>query len=122
MTDIRQALSHDAKMIAGAWFGLMAPGKGELKFELRNVRPSNRAMDALAELVRAGVVNVERFNRYGGLVYTPLVDCRWGFDFLRENADNPDAKWPITEPMTGGDAEAKRILAACLKAKEQADV
>lgn len=115
--DVREVLSFDAKCIAGAWFGLMTAGKGELTFGLQSVRPTERAMAALAELVEHGVVSVEKFNRFGGLVYTPLTDCRWGFDFLRSNEDNPAIKWAITEPITGGNAEVKRIIAACLRAK-----
>lgn len=109
-------LSFDANCIAGAWFGMMTPGKGDLTFELRTVRPSNRALDALAELVGAGIVSVEPFNRYGGLVYRPLVDCSWGYDFLREHHADPAIKWPITQPIEGGDREARRVQKTALAA------
>lgn len=114
-----EGLSFDAKCVAGAWFGMMTPGKGDLTFQLRTARPSDRALAALAEMVAAGVIEVEAFNRYGGLVYRPLVDCRWGYDFLRKHEDDPAIKWPITQPITDGDREARRIqkqaLAAHLK-------
>lgn len=113
-------LSFDAKCIAGAWFSMMTPGKGDLTFQLRTARPSDRALAALAELVGAGIVSVEPFNRYGGLVYRPLVDCRWGYDFLREHEDNPAIKWPITQQIEGGDREARRVQKIALAAHQGA--
>lgn len=112
-------LSFDAKCIAGAWFGMMIPGKGDLSFSLQSARPTERALAALGELVAAGVISVERFNRYGGLVYRPLVNCRWGFDFLRRHEDDPAIKWPITEPITGGEKEARAILKTALAASNK---
>lgn len=110
-------LSFDAKCVAGAWFGMMTPGKGELKFQLHTTRPSDRSLAALAELVSEGVLSVAPFNRYGGLVYSPLVDCREGLHFLRQNTDNPDIEWPLTQPMVGAEKEARAIQKQALESK-----
>lgn len=112
-----EGVSFDAKCVAGAWFGMMSPGKGDLTFQLQTARPSDRALDALAELVTGGFVSVEAFNRYGGLVYRPLVDCRWGYDFLRQHEDDPAIKWTITQPITGGDKEGRQVQKTALRAQ-----
>jgi hypothetical protein len=117
LTDLIERLSSDAKCVAGAWFGMMTPGKGDLTFQLQTTRPTDRALDALAELVAGGFVSVEALNRYGGLVYRPLVDCRWGYDFLREHENDPAIKWPITQTITGGDREARDVLRRALRAR-----
>jgi hypothetical protein len=114
MSEAPEGLSFDAKCIAGAWFGMMSPGKGTLTFELQTGRPTDRALDALSELVGAGVVSVEAFNEYGGLVYQPLIDCRWGFEFLHKHMNDPAIKWPITCKIKGGRREAEAIQRAAL--------
>jgi len=121
MSDIVENLSFDAKCIAGAWFGIMSPGKGEVTLQLNSVRPTDRALAALAELVERRVISVEAFNRYGGLVYRPLIDCRWGFDFLRAVTKNKrlaaKARWPITKLITGGEKEARAVQRIALSAR-----
>lgn len=112
------ALSDDAKAVAGGWFGLMNPGGGELTFALVQNKPTARAQAALAELVAAGVISVEQFNRFGGLVYRPLFDCRTALYWLGRNENNPAAKWPLVEPVTGED-DAKDVVRRALAAKER---
>jgi len=104
-------LSFDAKCIAGAWFGIMIPGKGGLTFQLQESAPSDRAQDALDELVRSKIISVEPFNRYGGLVYRPLINCSWGFEFLRAHEDDPAIKWPITRKLRKGEAKGVQLRA-----------
>lgn len=92
-------LSFDAKAVAGGWFGMMVPGKGDLTFQLQSVKPSERAQNALDELVWEGLVNVEPFNDYGGLVYTPLVRFDVAMRWLGTQIDNPAIKFPLVEPV-----------------------
>lgn len=92
-------LSFDAKGVAGAWFGMMVPGKGDLTFQLQNAKPSPRAQAALDELVTKGLVSVEAFNRYGGLVYRPLARFDMAMEWLGSNLDHPDIKFALTEEV-----------------------
>ena len=110
------ALDDATKAVAGAWFGMMRPGKGDLTFNLREGRPSDEAIDALGKLVRAKVISVEAFNRYGGLVYRPLVDCRPAMLWLHRNIGNPAAAVKMTEPLAGGEKQARAIQKRCLAA------
>ncbi len=72
-----QGLSDDAKCVAGGTFGMMQPGKGTVTFHTPS-RITPRGKAALDELVEAGVLSCETFNRFGGLVYKPMVLC-WPF-------------------------------------------
>lgn len=85
-------LSADAKFFASSMFWLMVPEKGKLTFRMAESRPSPRSHAALDELVAAGKVKAEPFNRFGGVVYTPLVA------FKRPGKAPPGA-WPITVPI-----------------------
>jgi hypothetical protein len=113
-----EKLSDTAKAVAGAWFGMMSPGKGDLTFELREGRPTDEALDALSELVRAGVASVAPFNQYGGLVYRPLVDCRPAFKWLLANEANPAAKIVLIQSVAG-ENEARAVQKRALKARTQ---
>lgn len=93
------SLSTCAKAVCGAWFGLMRPGKGELTFSLGQSRPSDQAQAGLDELVAAGIISVEAFNRYGGLVYRPMIDCHWALRWLKANINDPAAKIIMTAPL-----------------------
>lgn len=110
------ALSDRAKAVCGAWFGMMLPGKGDVTFQLREGRPSAEAQDGLDELVRAGVISVEAFNQYGGLVYRPLIDCRWAHKWLGKNLKNPAAKIRMIVPLAN-EKEGKQYQSAALRAR-----
>lgn len=85
-----ERLSDDAKVIASCWFGNMrVGGQSDLTLHLRESRPAPRTQAALDELVDRGAISVEPFNRYGGIVYRPLVDC---FDALLWFARLSDAE------------------------------
>lgn len=82
------ALSDDAKVIASCWFGNMrVGGQSELTLHLRESRPAPRTQAALDELVNRGAVSVEPYNRYGGVVYRPLVDCFDAFVWFAKLSD-----------------------------------
>lgn len=89
-------LSADARYLGHALFGPMLPGIGKVTFQQTTTTPSPRTQAALDELVAAGLLSVEPFNRYGGLVYRPLVT------FPR--AKEPPGDWPITVPIDAGRA------------------
>lgn len=93
-------ISSDAMFLGGSLFGLMQPGKGQLTFKMIESRPSKRTQDALDELVKAGLVSVEPFNRHGGFVYTPLVTFKRPSMALTKRI----GRWPITEPIEAGRA------------------
>ena len=95
------ALTDDAKAIAGCWFAKMRVG-GESKLTLQLVEhvPAPRTEAALAELVSKGVVSVEPFNRFGGLVYKPLIDCHPAFVWFMKNAKREDINFQLMVPAT----------------------
>lgn len=70
-----EGLSGDAKAIAGIWFAQMRPTSDGVTMHLRENKPAPRTQSALDELVNRGAISVGPFNRFGGLVYKPLVDC-----------------------------------------------
>lgn len=93
----RETLSADALYFASSMFMLMTPGKGELTFRMVDSKPSPRSQAALDELVAAGVVSSEPFNKYGGVTYRPLVV------FPRVGRE-PPGEWPMTVPISGRSA------------------
>ena len=110
-----EGLSFDAKAVAGGWFGMMVPGKGKLTFQLQTQKPSKRAQDALNELVCKGLVSVEAFNRFGGLVYRPLVRFGDAFKWLGEQRDNPEIRFALTEEVES-EKDARAHQRAALRA------
>lgn len=99
---VEQVLSHDAQLVGAAWFGLMRPERGELKFHMREYKPTARAQAALDELVEAGLIRREKFNNHGVIRYVP----QWNFHSLftkfvigRLAGDRAD-DFPLTEPIT----------------------
>ena len=98
-------LSDDAKALAGVWFGLMkVDGMGTLTLHLIENKPTARTQAALDELLAAKVISVEPFNKAGGLVYRPLVNChpayQWqGRLFLEGKGDH--INWVLMEPVNG---------------------
>lgn len=90
-------LSDDAKTVAACLFPTIA---STATFHLREHRPTERTQAALDEMVAAGLVSCEPFNRFGGKVYKPLVEFsdakRWvTAKFLR----NDMAGFNLTEPI-----------------------
>lgn len=93
------ALSDDAKAIAGCWFAKMkVDGESALTLHLVENVPAPRTAAALAELVEKSVISVEPFNRFGGLVYRPLVDCFSAFRWFMENAERPEINFQLMVP------------------------
>lgn len=101
MTDVDlEPLSVRAKALAGVWFGLMDVERNSgVTLHLSVLKPTAQTQAALDELLAAGVISVEPFNRYGGVVYRPLVNCRPAWKWLGENIDNPVMKDNIMEPV-----------------------
>jgi hypothetical protein len=84
MTDKFELLSADARVVAGAHFGLLAVGKGTLSFGTP-ARISARGKAALVELEIAGVVKSIEPAAPGGVAFTPAVDCSAMFDWVGDN-------------------------------------
>jgi hypothetical protein len=82
------ALSDDAKAILGAHFGLMiTPGKGRLTFQTPWNRTA-RAIAALDELVREGVLSVvDGEEGRWARTYRALVNCGPAFHWCSKNRD-----------------------------------
>lgn len=117
--EIEPGMSDMAKAVAGAWFGSMVPGKGDLTFHLNEARPSDDAQRGLNELVAAGAISVEQFNNVGGLTYRPLVDMRVQLGWLLANRSNPVSKTVLTTPLASR-AEGRRVQKAALRAQAEA--
>lgn len=93
-------LSNDAKAIAGCWFANMkVDGRSALTLHLRELKPAPRTQAALDELVNRGAISCEPFNRFGGLVYKPLVNCRAAFRWFMENAEKPEVNFRLMVPV-----------------------
>ncbi|MFD3263150.1 hypothetical protein [Phenylobacterium ferrooxidans] len=98
------ALSDDAKAMAGAHFGLMMwPRMGMLTFQMVENRPNARGQAALDELVAKGVANVEPLNDGPARVYRPLVRCDAAYRWFAENLDK--ASFAYMEPVPKGGPE-----------------
>ena len=95
MTDTSE-LTFDAKVVAGALFGIMLTSA---TFEKRETRPTPRTQAALDELVRRGDLVPEIINGRGGVKYKATRRFFDEFQFVGENRENPEAVWPITEPI-----------------------
>lgn len=88
-------ISQDAMFCGGSLFGMMKPGSGELTFRMKASRPTDRTRKALDELVGAGLISVEPFNQFGGLVYRPLTQFKRPSEAMAKRVGH----WPITEPI-----------------------
>lgn len=95
--DLLTKLSDDAKAVAAGHFGLMSR-KSSLTFHTPS-RITERGRAALDELVQAGVCSVEPFNRFGGLVYRPLVDCKPFARWMMANTEK--GRFSMTEARHG---------------------
>lgn len=98
------ALSKDAEILCGIWFN----GGLDTKVTLHLVenRPTARTQAVLDELVSAGVITVEPFNRFGGLVYQGTERCReifkelGGFAGLMKATAPTKGEWRMVEPIS----------------------
>lgn len=96
------ALSDDAKVLAGCHLGLMRPGGGSVTFQT----PWNRTARCAAawdELVEKGVCTAFPLNAQGAVVYKPAVDCAPSFQWMRANVGRPELAFSVMVP----DAERK---------------
>jgi len=86
-----EALSYDAKVVASAWFSLMAPNMGSVVMHMQDNEPTERTQVALRELCDAGLLRKLPFNRYGSIEYTALVKffpmLGWGAREVQGNKD-----------------------------------
>lgn len=92
--DRMNELSKDAWAVLGAWFGI---GRGcTLTFRMDKSRPTARAQKALDEIVKAGIIKSEPFNKYGGVTYIPIqeFDRRKALSACRKARD-----FTLTEPI-----------------------
>lgn len=94
-----EPLSFDAKVVAGACFGMMGLNSS-MAFQMKEGRPGKRCKAALDELVSAGVLSVETINGYGGVEYHPIKDCSPAFKWVMERQEDPAIKFPISVPLT----------------------
>lgn len=95
MTD----LSDTAKAVAGAWFPLMkTEGRSELRFGMREYRPTVQAQAGLDELVAAGYLR-RITEPTGAIVYKPLRSCFEFLKWLSDNEHNPSAKFKLIEKI-----------------------
>jgi hypothetical protein len=86
-----QMLSDDAKAVAGGCFGTMRPGHGELRFAMKEYRPSARTQAALEELEAGGAV-----------CHRALVNFWDFFLWLRRQEGRADLRFKIVEPIEAG--------------------
>ncbi len=82
-------LSADAKYLGYSMFSRMM-ARGSVTFKMVESRPSDRTQAALDELVAAGLISCEPFNRFGGVVYKPLGSFK--------PAKCPPGPWPVVVP------------------------
>lgn len=87
------ALSDDAKVILGGWFGL---GLTEVSFAMREGRPTARTQAAIDECVKAGVLFREPFKEKGFRL-KPCHDCKPYEKWLSRNRSKAD--FPLMEDI-----------------------
>lgn len=91
------ALSTDAKVVAGALFG----AKTSVTFHMRESRPSVRAQAALDELLRADVIReYHEFHDKRAVTYRPTSSLIHAFQWLAgqmADCDRDDLNFPLTE-------------------------
>jgi len=86
MTNKFGNLTDYEKAVCAAWFGMLEPNKGVLRFAMQNVRPTKRSQETLDKLVAEGIVT--RTDEADGAVhYVPLVDCGGLLDWFEDNYD-----------------------------------
>lgn len=98
---VKEVLSEDALVVAAAWFSMAGPGGSTLTFQMRESRPTARSQAALDELVDAELIEVQPFNRYGGVEYRNKFNFHSVTkEIIREVLFNKDREsFPLTEPM-----------------------
>lgn len=92
------AIDDRAKAVFAAWFGMMSPGRGYLRFGMVESRPSDEAQAALDTLVAAEII--ARHDEFGAVTYRPLVDGFPMMLWLRSRIDDPALRFPLTVPLT----------------------
>jgi len=93
------ALSDDAKAVAGAWFSMMEPGRCTgLNFAMIEYRPSDRSQAALDELLSAGLVD-KTVTKAGAVNYVPLISFRPLLAWMHQHEDDPSMRFRLVVPL-----------------------
>jgi hypothetical protein len=99
-------LSDDAKAVAGGCFGMMRPGgESQLRFGMKESRPTARTQAALDEIEAMGGV-LRQVGLYGEVIYTPLVNFRDFFKWMMK-ADRESVRFKIAEPIPSSPLTSK---------------
>lgn len=97
-TDDAREMSFDAKVVAGACFGILMK---TLVFQMRESRPTARTQAALDELVRRGDLTREIINGRGGVKYTATRQFADEYAFVG-GQEREAVTFRITEPLEAG--------------------
>lgn len=89
-----EGLSDEGWYLGRSMLSMMVPG-GELTFRMQKNRPTKRTQAALDDLVKAGLVSEEPFNKLGGKVYRPLIQ----FPRATQKDHKAMGSWPIVEEI-----------------------
>jgi len=91
-------LTDEVKAICAAWFGLLEPNKGRLRFAMKSVRPSKRAQLSLDTLQRKGIIT--RIDESDGAVqYVPNIDCGELLPWFEKNHNRPEFVGSLVEKI-----------------------
>lgn len=92
-----------AALVPFVGFGL----KTTLHYSLNDSRPSDKMKKGLDEAVEMGIISVEPFNQFGGLVYKPILDCSplrlWVNSNLERLGEGGDLCTPQHQPFKDED-------------------
>lgn len=103
-----EKLTDEVKAICAAWFGMLEPNKGVLRFGMKAVRPSKRAQDALDTLASVGIV--KRIDEVdGGVQYVPTIDCSDLLPWFEANHDRQDFVGALVE-KTDPNADTTMVI------------
>lgn len=93
-------LSFDAKILAGALFGIMMT---EVTFHMVESQPTARTQAALDEMVCKGALTCKPFNSLGAVSYKPTRQFwdEWKFVGGMRDKDPGAMTFAITEPRVG---------------------
>lgn len=90
-------LDDITKAVCAGWFGRLTDG-GELRFGMKQSRPTDIAQQALDKLVSSEIIR--RFdNEDGSVVYTAIQDCSVLNDWFEENCDREELRFKLVEKI-----------------------
>lgn len=108
MSDPFENVSDVAKAVGAACFAMMRVDEGELRFAMKEHRPSPKTQSGLDELVGAGIIARTDYPD-GSVTYVPKVSCYNLLSWSFQNRDKDELSFPLTDRIKPSDSPAMSI-------------